>query len=94
MTRWSCLVQSVFIYFVVSFLRESNGEIASGQDGPATLLPPVKPPEPDHGPQPFPDEKTHLPVFTMDYPRIQLPFEITLWILLASFAKIGKKRSY
>lgn len=94
MRRWSCLVQSVFIYFVVSFLRESNGEIASGQDGPATLLPPVKPPEPDHGPQPFPDEKTHLPVFTMDYPRIQLPFEITLWILLASFAKIGKKRSY
>ncbi|XP_034550315.1 sodium/hydrogen exchanger 2 isoform X2 [Notolabrus celidotus] len=25
----------------------------------------------------------------MDYPRIQIPFEITLWILLASFAKIG-----
>ncbi|XP_072304370.1 sodium/hydrogen exchanger 2-like [Eucyclogobius newberryi] len=41
-------------------------------------------------PQAFPDpEKTNLPVFTMDYPRIQLPFEITLWVLLASFAKIG-----
>ncbi|XP_029937365.1 sodium/hydrogen exchanger 2 isoform X2 [Myripristis murdjan] len=25
----------------------------------------------------------------MDYPRIQIPFEITLWVLLASFAKIG-----
>uniref|UniRef100_A0A8C6WUE0 Sodium/hydrogen exchanger n=1 Tax=Neogobius melanostomus TaxID=47308 RepID=A0A8C6WUE0_9GOBI len=33
--------------------------------------------------------KDNLPVFTMDYPRIQIPFEVTLWILLASFAKIG-----
>nr|AEL79514.1 Na+/H+ exchanger isoform 2c [Myoxocephalus octodecemspinosus] len=40
--------------------------------------------------QAFPDEeKAHLPVFTMDYPRIQVPFEFTLWVLLASFAKIG-----
>nr|AAD46576.2 Na+/H+ exchanger NHE-2-like isoform [Myoxocephalus octodecemspinosus] len=30
-----------------------------------------------------------MPVFTMDYPRIQIPFEITMWVLLASFAKIG-----
>ncbi|XP_068575532.1 sodium/hydrogen exchanger 2-like [Cebidichthys violaceus] len=41
-------------------------------------------------PQAFPDEeRANLPVFTMDYPRIQLPFEFTLWVLLASFAKIG-----
>ncbi|XP_061533376.1 LOW QUALITY PROTEIN: sodium/hydrogen exchanger 2-like [Phycodurus eques] len=41
-------------------------------------------------PQAFPDEeRASLPVFTMDYPRIQVPFEITLWVLLASFAKIG-----
>uniref|UniRef100_A0A8C2X3C3 Sodium/hydrogen exchanger n=1 Tax=Cyclopterus lumpus TaxID=8103 RepID=A0A8C2X3C3_CYCLU len=40
--------------------------------------------------QAFPDEeKAHLPVFTMDYARIQVPFEFTLWVLLASFAKIG-----
>uniref|UniRef100_A0A3Q2XRC2 Sodium/hydrogen exchanger n=1 Tax=Hippocampus comes TaxID=109280 RepID=A0A3Q2XRC2_HIPCM len=40
---------------------------------------------------PDPDDtfKLLLPVFTMDYPRIQIPFEITLWVLLASFAKIG-----
>lgn len=50
-------------------------------------MPPVKP---DDGPQAFPDdEHPNLPVFTMDYPRIQIPFEITLWMLLASFAKIG-----
>ncbi|XP_054648981.1 sodium/hydrogen exchanger 2-like isoform X2 [Dunckerocampus dactyliophorus] len=41
-------------------------------------------------PQAFPDEeRASLPVFTMDYPRIQVPFEFTLWVLLASFAKIG-----
>ncbi|XP_054480153.1 sodium/hydrogen exchanger 2-like [Anoplopoma fimbria] len=41
-------------------------------------------------PQAFPDEeRANLPVFTMDYPRIQVPFEFTLWVLLASFAKIG-----
>uniref|UniRef100_A0AAV2L5T9 Cation/H+ exchanger transmembrane domain-containing protein n=1 Tax=Knipowitschia caucasica TaxID=637954 RepID=A0AAV2L5T9_KNICA len=41
-------------------------------------------------PQAFPDqEQANLPVFTMDYARIQVPFEFTLWVLLASFAKIG-----
>uniref|UniRef100_A0A3P9PMK9 Sodium/hydrogen exchanger n=1 Tax=Poecilia reticulata TaxID=8081 RepID=A0A3P9PMK9_POERE len=33
--------------------------------------------------------KGKLPVFTMDYSRIQIPFEFTLWVLLASFSKIG-----
>ncbi|XP_077338799.1 sodium/hydrogen exchanger 2-like isoform X2 [Lithobates pipiens] len=33
--------------------------------------------------------ETRLPVFTLDYPHVQIPFEITLWILLASLAKIG-----
>ncbi|KAM7375452.1 hypothetical protein PAMA_014520 [Pampus argenteus] len=51
----------------------------------------VKPlPNEMNEPQAFPEkEKARLPMFTMDYPRIQLPFEFTLWILLASFAKIG-----
>ncbi|XP_061572279.1 sodium/hydrogen exchanger 2-like [Cololabis saira] len=41
-------------------------------------------------PQAFPEgEKASLPVFTMDYARIQVPFEFTLWVLLASFSKIG-----
>ncbi|XP_061780061.1 sodium/hydrogen exchanger 2-like [Nerophis lumbriciformis] len=41
-------------------------------------------------PQAFPDEeRARLPVFTMDYPRVQVPIEFTLWVLLASFAKIG-----
>lgn len=36
------------------------------------------------------NEETRLPVFTLDYPHVQIPFEITLWILLASLAKIGE----
>uniref|UniRef100_A0A665TLF2 Sodium/hydrogen exchanger n=1 Tax=Echeneis naucrates TaxID=173247 RepID=A0A665TLF2_ECHNA len=54
-------------------------------------VPPVKPFHNEiNEPQAFPEqEKANLPVFTMDYPRIQVPFEFTLWILLASFAKIG-----
>ncbi|XP_067419648.1 sodium/hydrogen exchanger 2 [Emydura macquarii macquarii] len=36
-----------------------------------------------------PFQETRLQVFTLDYPHVQIPFEITLWILLASLAKIG-----
>lgn len=72
----------------LSFLYGSSGEIPPKPSPGVTILPPVKP---DNGPQAFPDaEKANLPVFTMDYPRIQIPFEITLWVLLASFAKIGE----
>lgn len=28
--------------------------------------------------------------FSLDYQHVQVPFEITLWIMLASLAKIGK----
>ncbi|KAK3542842.1 hypothetical protein QTP70_004652 [Hemibagrus guttatus] len=43
-----------------------------------------------NAPQSIPEtEKTTLPMFVVNYPRIQIPFEITLWVLLASFAKIG-----
>lgn len=35
-------------------------------------------------------QDTRLHVFTLDYDSVQIPYEVTLWILLASFAKIGK----
>ncbi|KAK5890113.1 hypothetical protein CesoFtcFv8_013676 [Champsocephalus esox] len=77
----------LFIFTFLSLLHGSSGEIPSKPTGGVTILPPVIP---DNGPQAFPDaEKSNLPVFTMDYARIQIPFEITLWVLLASFAKIG-----
>lgn len=72
---------------VLSLLHGCRGEIPPKPTGGVTIVPPVKP---DGGPQAYPDsEKANLPVFTMDYARIQIPFEITLWVLLASFAKIG-----
>lgn len=73
---------------VLSLLNGSNGEIPHKPTAGVTIVPPVKPID---NPQAYPDaEKENLPVFTMDYPRIQIPFEITLWVLLASFAKIGE----
>nr|XP_040057619.1 sodium/hydrogen exchanger 2 [Gasterosteus aculeatus aculeatus] len=77
----------LFIFTCSSLLHGSRGEIPSKPTGGVTILPPIKP---DNGPQAFPDaEKENMPVFTMNYSRIQIPFEITLWVLLASFAKIG-----
>uniref|UniRef100_A0A8C7YXB6 Sodium/hydrogen exchanger n=1 Tax=Oryzias sinensis TaxID=183150 RepID=A0A8C7YXB6_9TELE len=79
----------LFVIFCVflSLLYGSRAEVPSKPTASVTILPPIKP---DNGPQPYPEEeKSNLPVFTMNYPRIQIPFEITLWMLLASFAKIG-----
>ncbi|XP_061735278.1 sodium/hydrogen exchanger 2 [Nerophis ophidion] len=71
---------------VLCLLHAGGGEVPPRPTRGVTVLPPV---EPD-GPHAYPElEKDNLPVFTMDYPRIQIPFEITLWVLLASFAKIG-----
>lgn len=73
---------------VLSLLDGCRGEVPPKPTGSVTIVPPVKP---DGVPQAYPDaEKANLPVFTMDYARIQIPFEITLWVLLASFAKIGE----
>lgn len=38
-----------------------------------------------------PDEG--ISVFELDYDYVQVPYEVTLWILLASLAKIGKSSS-
>jgi len=78
----------LIVFACSSLLHGSRGENSPKPTGSVTLLPPIVP---DDGPQAFPDaEKANMPVFTMDYPRIQIPFEITMWILLASFAKIGE----
>nr|XP_046260168.1 sodium/hydrogen exchanger 2 [Scatophagus argus] len=75
------------IFLFLSLLHGSRGEIPPRPTPGVTIVPPVNP---NGDPQAFPDaEKQNLPVFTMNYPRIQIPFEITLWVLLASFAKIG-----
>ncbi|XP_010113596.1 PREDICTED: sodium/hydrogen exchanger 4 [Chlamydotis macqueenii] len=45
--------------------------------------------EPDHEGAVGSSQDTRLHVFTVDYNYVQIPYEVTLWILLASFAKIG-----
>lgn len=36
--------------------------------------------------------KKAFPVLSLDYERVKLPFEISLWVLLASLMKLGKCR--
>lgn len=68
--------------------RRCEAEKAETASGDSTARPA------QDGPQAFPEQQeANLPVFTMDYPRIQVPFEFTLWVLLASFAKIGMSDS-
>ncbi|XP_010574106.1 PREDICTED: sodium/hydrogen exchanger 4 [Haliaeetus leucocephalus] len=45
--------------------------------------------EPDHGDAVGSSQDMRLHVFTVDYDYVQIPYEVTLWILLASLAKIG-----
>ncbi|XP_009324566.1 PREDICTED: sodium/hydrogen exchanger 4 [Pygoscelis adeliae] len=45
--------------------------------------------EPDRGGAVGSSQDTRLHVFTVDYDYVQIPYEVTLWILLASLAKIG-----
>ncbi|XP_009664753.2 sodium/hydrogen exchanger 4 [Struthio camelus] len=45
--------------------------------------------EPDHGGAVDSSQDARLHVFTVDYFHVQIPCEVTLWILLASLAKIG-----
>uniref|UniRef100_A0A3B4X2H6 Sodium/hydrogen exchanger n=1 Tax=Seriola lalandi dorsalis TaxID=1841481 RepID=A0A3B4X2H6_SERLL len=85
--------RGVFCMFLLLLLCCLAGKCELQKSKPlsTTDLPTVKPfQDQNNEPQAFPEEeRASLPVFTMDYPRIQVPFEFTLWILLASFAKIG-----
>lgn len=81
--------RGAFCMLLILLLSSTGGKCELQDSKPAAATnSPVKPIL--NQPQAFPEEKrTNLPVFTMDYPRVQLPFEFTLWVLLASFAKIG-----
>ncbi|XP_007568604.1 sodium/hydrogen exchanger 2-like [Poecilia formosa] len=83
----------VICMIFVLFLCCTTGKCKLQETKPtnSVSLDTVKPYPNDIGePQPYPEEeKGKLPVFTMNYSRIQIPFEFTLWVLLASFSKIG-----
>lgn len=79
-----------FLTFVT--ITSLLGSGAKGEIPPRPINTAGPPITQNNGPQSFPEAaKTNLPLFTVDYSRIQIPFEITLWVLLASFAKIGKQ---
>lgn len=40
------------------------------------------------------ESSVHTVFFSLDYQHVQVPFEITLWIMLASLAKIGKEPGF
>lgn len=68
------------------------------------LTPPVKVPQPHNLPPSLGfnmsddglsvDLPMALRVFSVDYNHVQAPFEIVLWIMLASLAKLGKPQIY
>nr|WRO44050.1 sodium/hydrogen exchanger 2c [Rachycentron canadum] len=85
--------RGAFCILLLLLLCFSGGkcELQESKPSEATNFSPVEPFQNQiNEPQGYPEEeRASLPVFTTDYPRIQVPFEFTLWILLASFAKIG-----
>uniref|UniRef100_A0A3P8TL83 Sodium/hydrogen exchanger n=1 Tax=Amphiprion percula TaxID=161767 RepID=A0A3P8TL83_AMPPE len=92
MKTWRFIYSVLACLLLVLLLCWSFGRCElQDEKPPSSSIPTVKPLHDElNQPQAFPEEqRANLPVFTMDYPRIQVPFEFTLWVLLASFAKIG-----
>lgn len=79
---------------MAAFVQSVVAAAASEKEPSDPAVMPSIHPNPREGtlqvPAETPFEETRLHVFTLDYPHVQIPFEITLWILLASLAKIGK----
>ncbi|XP_041114806.1 sodium/hydrogen exchanger 2-like [Polyodon spathula] len=76
---------TLVVFYIVVIIHGSSAAYVDNKT--PTSSSPAQPSNPVHT---FPaPEKVYLPVFQMNYPRIQIPLEITLWILLASLAKIG-----
>ncbi|XP_033932856.1 sodium/hydrogen exchanger 2-like [Pseudochaenichthys georgianus] len=79
---------SCILLLLLLFCFGGKCEVQESKPSPPTNLQSVE--NEFNQPQSYPEEeRANLPMFTMDYSRIQIPFEITLWVLLASFAKIG-----
>uniref|UniRef100_A0A8D0L4R9 Sodium/hydrogen exchanger n=1 Tax=Sphenodon punctatus TaxID=8508 RepID=A0A8D0L4R9_SPHPU len=81
---------AAFLFLLCACVLGSGAAFA-GWEKPAAMPGTSPAPSADTGrlPAGTPSEETRLHVFTLDYPHVQIHFEITLWILLASLAKIG-----
>ncbi|XP_041127708.1 sodium/hydrogen exchanger 2-like [Polyodon spathula] len=76
---------TLVVFYIVVIIHGSSAVYVNGKT--TTTSSSGQPSKPAHT---FPaPENEYLPVFQINYPRIQIPFEITLWVLLASLAKIG-----
>lgn len=81
------LLRLVPVLAVLAAAGAAEQSAAAGSPAPdGTVMGSGTPPSPGG----TASEETRLHVFTLDYPHVQIPFEITLWILLASLAKIGE----
>nr|XP_015219545.1 PREDICTED: sodium/hydrogen exchanger 2-like [Lepisosteus oculatus] len=76
-----------FITLWIIFLSQGNG--CRGDIAKKTTTAKASTGKPGEAVQAYPNAEENLPLFTINYPRVQVPLEITLWVLLASFAKIG-----
>uniref|UniRef100_A0A3Q3J363 Sodium/hydrogen exchanger n=1 Tax=Monopterus albus TaxID=43700 RepID=A0A3Q3J363_MONAL len=75
------------ILTALSLLHGLRGEVLPQPNGGVTIIPHINPEDdPQASLEPT---KGNSALFKLNYPRIQIPLEITLWMLLASFAKIG-----
>lgn len=80
--------------YLLSLLTLACPSAAAYLDEPSlgsSLLPHY---EHDHADAVDSSQNKRLQVFTVDYNNVQIPYEVTLWILLASLAKIGKWKWY
>nr|XP_031547768.1 sodium/hydrogen exchanger 2 [Vicugna pacos] len=87
----ACSITQKFLGVQPSATSLSSQLCVTLLDAPRAMGTSSSPPSPASvvAPGTTPFEESRLPVFTLDYPHVQIPFEITLWILLASLAKIG-----
>lgn len=89
--RGTPTLQPLLLLVTVGLLQPSNVFSLSEAGLPQPVgISPSPGMDTTQAPSGTPFEETRLHVFTLDYPHVQVPFEITLWILLASLAKIGK----
>lgn len=78
--KWLLLLMVLTSLEASSYVNESANP--TGQQAPDARFA-ASSSDPDEG----------ISVFELDYDYVQIPYEVTLWILLASLAKIGKSSS-
>ncbi|KAG9341677.1 hypothetical protein JZ751_018741 [Albula glossodonta] len=82
-----CLLQTPLALLCL-YLAVSSSAFAHSQD--PSLPPPRNHSDSESAPPEAHPAPTSLRIFSVDYHHVQAPFEIGLWIMLASLAKLGR----